>query len=130
MVQMTTVKCSKCATKFEARTADIKRGWGKFCSKSCKANVQARKTGVSGPDYRAAGRTTDQMRNGSYAKSKFKGSNRCAPWDNANVTKETFLHYANEYGGTPVFNSRGEYNGMIPEPFDNSQDFQNSDPNR
>lgn len=26
-----------CGEKFEAREADIKRGWGKFCSKSCKA---------------------------------------------------------------------------------------------
>ena len=27
----------KCGKKFEARKADVKRGWGKFCSKSCKA---------------------------------------------------------------------------------------------
>lgn len=30
------VKC-KCGTTFQARVADRKRGWGKFCSKSCKA---------------------------------------------------------------------------------------------
>lgn len=28
-----------------ARTADIKRGWGKFCSKSCKAIEQEKRTG-------------------------------------------------------------------------------------
>ena len=39
---MTTVKCGKCKTPFEARTADVKRGWGKFCSKSCKAKKQGR----------------------------------------------------------------------------------------
>jgi endogenous inhibitor of DNA gyrase (YacG/DUF329 family) len=42
MVSMTTVKCKKCKTEFEARTADVKRGWGKFCSKSCKAKKQGR----------------------------------------------------------------------------------------
>lgn len=27
----------KCGKKFKARQSDINRGWGKFCSKSCKA---------------------------------------------------------------------------------------------
>jgi hypothetical protein len=31
------VKCKNCGNSFYARKADIKRGWGKFCSKSCKA---------------------------------------------------------------------------------------------
>ena len=30
------VKC-KCGVNFIARIADRKRGWGKYCSKSCKA---------------------------------------------------------------------------------------------
>jgi endogenous inhibitor of DNA gyrase (YacG/DUF329 family) len=34
------VKCKRCGDPFEARVADIKRGWGKFCSKSCKAIKQ------------------------------------------------------------------------------------------
>jgi len=44
MPHMTTVKCrnKKCGKEFEARTADVKRGWGKFCSKSCKAKKQGR----------------------------------------------------------------------------------------
>ena len=42
MASMTEVKCAKCAKTFSARTADIKRGWGKFCSKSCKAKKQGR----------------------------------------------------------------------------------------
>lgn len=44
MPSMTTVKCHyrKCGKEFEARTADVKRGWGKFCSKSCKAYHQGR----------------------------------------------------------------------------------------
>lgn len=34
------VSCACCGNKFEARVADRKRGWGKFCSKSCKAIKQ------------------------------------------------------------------------------------------
>lgn len=45
MSSMTEVKCKCCGDKFQARTADVKRGWGKFCSKSCKAKKQERKTG-------------------------------------------------------------------------------------
>lgn len=39
------VKCKCCKVEFQARVADIKRGWGKFCSKSCKATYQEVKTG-------------------------------------------------------------------------------------
>lgn len=39
------VKCERCKTSFMARVADRKRGWGKFCSKSCKAIKQERRTG-------------------------------------------------------------------------------------
>jgi hypothetical protein len=35
----------RCSNEFEARQADIKRGWGKFCSKSCKAVKQEQRTG-------------------------------------------------------------------------------------
>lgn len=31
------VKCLRCKEPFIARVADRKRGWAKFCSKSCKA---------------------------------------------------------------------------------------------
>lgn len=40
MPSMTTVKCAKCKKPFQARTADVNRGWGKFCSKSCRAQRQ------------------------------------------------------------------------------------------
>jgi hypothetical protein len=29
------VSCKNCRKSFTARTADIARGWGKFCSKHC-----------------------------------------------------------------------------------------------
>ena len=34
------VSCKCCGEKFMARVADRKRGWAKFCSKSCKAKIQ------------------------------------------------------------------------------------------
>jgi hypothetical protein len=39
----------ECRCKFLARAIDVRRGWGKFCSKSCKARKQTRRTGVYGP---------------------------------------------------------------------------------
>lgn len=41
------VKCQnkKCGCLFMARVADRKRGWAKFCSKSCKAVKQEALTG-------------------------------------------------------------------------------------
>lgn len=42
MPSMTTVTCHQCKKSFQARTADVNRGWGKFCSKSCKAKKQGR----------------------------------------------------------------------------------------
>ena len=32
-----TKPCEACSTDFQAKAADIARGWGRFCSKSCKA---------------------------------------------------------------------------------------------
>ena len=45
MAGMVEVKCKRCKEPFMARIADRKRGWGKFCSKSCKAIKQERRTG-------------------------------------------------------------------------------------
>lgn len=39
------VKCDQCKSLFTARVADRKRGWGRFCSKSCKAVKQEKRTG-------------------------------------------------------------------------------------
>lgn len=45
MPAMLTRKCAQCKEEFQARAADVKRGWGKFCSKSCKAIKQENRTG-------------------------------------------------------------------------------------
>lgn len=42
-------KCACCGDPFRARTADRKRGWARFCSKSCKAIRQTQRTGYAGP---------------------------------------------------------------------------------
>lgn len=39
------VNCKTCGAEFSARPADRKRGWARFCSKSCKAREQERRTG-------------------------------------------------------------------------------------
>jgi hypothetical protein len=48
-----TYKCACCGDPFKARTADRKRGWAKFCSKSCKAIKQESRTGQHGAYLRA-----------------------------------------------------------------------------
>lgn len=41
-----TKPCECCGKSMTVRTADIKRGWGRFCSKTCKARHQERRTGA------------------------------------------------------------------------------------
>ncbi len=38
-------KCASCGDLFTARVADRKRGWARFCGKSCKAKKQESRTG-------------------------------------------------------------------------------------
>lgn len=45
MPTMIKCKCQNCGEWMEVREADRKRGWGKFCSKTCKAQKQERRTG-------------------------------------------------------------------------------------
>ena len=51
-------KCKCCGGLFLARAADVKRGWAKFCSKSCKAIRQEQRTGAT-----ASFRYREQCRN-------------------------------------------------------------------
>jgi len=48
MASMIRVKCEYCGNGIEVREADRKRGWGRFCNKSCKAAHQS-----FGPKYPA-----------------------------------------------------------------------------
>ena len=45
MPKMVDRKCKCCNKDFQARAADVARGWGLFCSKSCKAKIQEKKNG-------------------------------------------------------------------------------------
>lgn len=47
------VRCF-CNATFEARTADRKRGWGIYCSKSCKATAQSMARNGSEPRHATA----------------------------------------------------------------------------
>ena len=38
-------KCKHCQSAFMARVADRARGWARFCSKSCKAIYQEKRSG-------------------------------------------------------------------------------------
>ena len=40
MTLMANINCNYCGWETSVRQADIDRGWGKFCSKSCKASYQ------------------------------------------------------------------------------------------
>jgi hypothetical protein len=40
MTLMANINCNNCDRETTVRQADIDRGWGKFCSKSCKATYQ------------------------------------------------------------------------------------------
>jgi hypothetical protein len=107
MVAMVKVKCQRCRAEFEARVADRKRGWGKFCSKSCKAVKQEKRT-------HAFANFMNKDRN-------FRGSG---------VSKEQWLDDQREHGGTPQYDRRGNYVGFVGgvSDFDNTS-CQNSDPN-
>lgn len=67
-------KCKNCSKTFSVRVADHNRGWGIYCSKSCKAVKQTKLTGISGPHYKAAGMTVSQMSSGKFAKSRFSNT--------------------------------------------------------
>lgn len=83
MAAMVEITCAcGCGEKKMVRTADVRRGWGKFATKSCKARKQTR----------------DQMQKGG-----FRGSG---------VSYGTFMYYAREYGGHPQFDRNGEYVGF------------------
>lgn len=46
MATMQEITCvCGCGRKKMVRTADVKRGWGKYYSKSCKAKAQEKRTG-------------------------------------------------------------------------------------
>lgn len=123
MPAMTTVICGGCKQSFEARSADVARGWGKFCNKSCKATAQTKRTGISGPDYRASGKTAHQMASGNYAKSQFSGRRHPSTgrkgyltsvdyneWDDEVINGDVV--WSNKYNSWVDFESNGDH------PFD------------
>lgn len=71
-----------CCAKFMARTADVKRGWGLFCSKSCKASTAA--LGRGQRDYLKLARAVvaPVIVRPTYQESMYElGTQEFAPWD-------------------------------------------------
>ncbi len=63
-----TCKCG-CGVKFQARRADVARGWGKFASKSCKARKQERSTGQYAALIHGRDRPNREFADGSFQMS-------------------------------------------------------------
>jgi hypothetical protein len=91
-------KCEnkRCGKMFQARKADVDRGWGRFCCKSCKAVVQEKRTG--------------QYRNFIFRETVRAANDGKSPAD-----------FQREYGGIPVFDRHGRYEGFLDGAFDNTQ---------
>ena len=52
MATMVDKKCASCKKPIQVRAADVARGWGKFCSKSCKAKKQTQSHGDNYSKYK------------------------------------------------------------------------------
>ena len=101
-----TKKCEECGEAMSVRVADHNRGWGKFCSKSCKAKFQTAKTGIAGPNYRASNKTVKQMAAGKFSPSIFKKTKPVKrgyltivayePWDDEVINGD--VAYSNKHG--------------------------------
>ena len=49
----TKMLCQFCGNEFAARTSDIKKGWGKYCSTSCTAKANVRnQIGANNPNWK------------------------------------------------------------------------------
>lgn len=107
MPSMVECKCAnkRCGAVFMARTADRARGWGRFCSKSCKAIKQEQRTGQHA-DHKHRQHIRD-MNGGKSARDLQR-----------------------EFGGIPVFDRHDRYEGFTlgGEGFDNTV-HQNHDEN-
>lgn len=61
-----TCKNTTCGATFQAREADVARGWALYCSKSCKASVQERRSGANRGHQRLVARIRDGQRDGNF----------------------------------------------------------------
>lgn len=113
MASTATYQCQRCNGSFVARTTDRKRGWARFCSKSCKAIRQdqnggtlGRKTKDKAAHARYAANRQAQMTGVDKLRASATGAAR-----RQGVDLRTWLEHRLTYGGSPQFNRRGEYEG-------------------
>jgi endogenous inhibitor of DNA gyrase (YacG/DUF329 family) len=70
MPSMTQVACQRCKKPFMARVADRNRGWGRFCSKSCKAVKQTQA-------FRSSAKPKTWKRHDGISEMKYKKCHTC-----------------------------------------------------
>lgn len=119
------VKCKRCRQPFMARVADRKRGWGKFCSKSCKAIKQERRTGQYGNYLRGQNSAegsnlwTDEDGNRCARRWLSNGGSLVSITDA--MTGETSVEQFDRHGSSQGFQlgqedlARGGYNNAGPQ---------------
>ena len=105
-------KNKSCKKPFVARVADRNRGWALYCSKTCKAVVQEKRTG--------------QYKDYLYGNAPRSRLDRIAKKVGAPST-EMFINDSREYGGIPQYDSNGEYIGHIKTSFEDDSDYGDDD---
>lgn len=137
MIEMTCI-CG-CGRSKAVRASDVKRGWGKYFSKSCAAGHRSNKTFTKlkgkpkpvKPRKAMAGEKVCELAGcNKKARKRFCCNKHKDRYHNmqphrvertkfnnhdymgSGVTQEKFERYQEEYGGTPQFNRNGEYEGM------------------
>ncbi len=104
----------RCGTEYEARQADLDRGWARSCDKSCAAK---RRDYGGKAAKRADGVALTMKQSFKGAKRKTPDTRVQAPYNKPNylgsgVDKETYMYYQDQFGGQPQFNRKGEYEGF------------------
>lgn len=86
MPSMMEKKCAWCRSEFQVRVADHNRGWGRFCSKSCKASEQEKRNGQHAAYLNGRGvsnlhpeRLKEDIRHGDYV--SWRTGEKCDPFD-------------------------------------------------
>ncbi|MDN7179086.1 hypothetical protein M0D69_13895 [Caballeronia sp. SEWSISQ10-4 2] len=87
-------KCQWCKEPFTARTADVKRGWARFCSKSCKASTQEKRNG----QHRAFMRTLNAEQDGQF-ENEYAGMTSAERMHHEAMMDSTTTHGQDGTGG-------------------------------
>ncbi len=112
-ITMVAMVC-RCGTNYDATQADLNRGWGRSCDKSCAAK---RRDFGGKAAKRLDGKPLKMTQSFKGAKRKTPDKRVQTPYNKQNylgsgVDRDTFMYYKDQYGGMPQFNRKGEYEGF------------------